>query len=181
MDKLESTGNKKQEIVKEIISWALYILGAVLVALFLTRYVIVSAYVPTGSMENTIMPKDRLIASRIHYLIGDPERGDIVVFKFPDDEEVLYVKRVIGLPGETVEIKDGVVYIDGEILEEPYLKEKPVGDYGPYKVPEGSYFMLGDNRNYSKDSRMWINKYVSKDKILGKALFKYYKGFKILW
>lgn len=99
MDNLQSTGNKKQEIIKEIISWALYILGAVLVALFLTRFVIVNAYVPTGSMESTIMPKDRLIASRIHYLIGDPKRGDIVVFRFPDDEEVLYVKRVIGLPG----------------------------------------------------------------------------------
>jgi len=103
MDNLQSTGNKKQEIIKEIISWALYILGAgSWVALFLTRFVIVNAYVPTGSMESTIMPKDRLIASRIHYLIGDPKEGDIVVFRFPDDEEVLYVKRVIGLPGETV-------------------------------------------------------------------------------
>lgn len=181
MDNLESTGNKKQEIIKEIISWALYILGAVLFALFLTRFVIVNAFVPTGSMESTIMPKDRLIASRIHYLIGNPERGDIAVFRFPDDEEVLYVKRVIGLPGETVEIKDGTVYIDGNLLEEPYLKEKPIGDYGPYKVPEGSYFMLGDNRNNSKDSRKWNNKFVKKEKILGKTLFRYFPSIKALW
>ncbi|HPD00916.1 MAG TPA: signal peptidase I [Acetivibrio sp.] len=181
MDNLESTGNKKQEIIKEIISWALYILGAVVVALFLTRFVIVNAFVPTGSMETTIMPNDRLIASRIHYLIGNPKRGDIAVFRFPDDEEVLYVKRVIGLPGETVEIKDGTVYIDGTPLEEPYLKEKPIGDYGPYKIPEDSYFMLGDNRNNSKDSRKWNNKFVKKEKILGKALFRYFPSIKALW
>jgi len=167
MDNLESTENrnKSQEIFKEIVSWALYFLGALVVAFLLTKYVIVNAYVPTGSMENTIMPHDRLIASRIHYYLTDPERGDIVVFKYPDNEEMLYVKRVIGLPNETVEIKAGKVYIDGELLAESYLKENTVGDFGPYTVPEGSYFMLGDNRNNSTDSRYWQNKFVKKEKI----------------
>ncbi|HOM02201.1 MAG TPA: signal peptidase I [Acetivibrio sp.] len=185
MDNLETIGNgsnnKKQEVFKEVISWALYLLGAFVVALLLVKYVIVNAYVPTGSMENTIMPGDRIIASRIHYYFSEPQRGDIVVFKFPDNEELLYVKRVIGLPNETVEIKQGKVYIDGELLEEPYIKEETWGDFGPYEVPEGGYFMLGDNRNGSTDSREWVNKYVKKEKILGKALFKYFPGFKILW
>lgn len=80
-----------------------------------------------------------------------------------------------------MEIKDGNVYINGKLLEEPYIKEKAYGDFGPYEVPEGCYFMLGDNRNGSTDSRRWTNKYVKKEKILGKALFKYFPGFKILW
>ncbi|ADU74926.1 MAG TPA: signal peptidase I [Hungateiclostridium thermocellum] len=184
MDNFETAGNgnsKKQKVFKEIVSWSLCLLGAFIIALLLTKYVIVNAYVPTGSMENTIMPGDRIIASRIHYYFSEPKRGDIVVFRYPDNEEVLYVKRIIGLPNETVEIKDGNVYINGKLLEEPYIKEKAYGDFGPYEVPEGCYFMLGDNRNGSTDSRRWTNKYVKKEKILGKALFKYFPGFKILW
>ncbi|NMB33636.1 MAG: signal peptidase I [Clostridium sp.] len=187
MDNFDSTEKstenkgKKQEIFKEIISWVLYIVGAAFIAFFLTRFVIVNAYVPTGSMESTIMSKDRIIASRLHYLTKGPQRGDIVVFRFPDNEEVLFVKRVIGLPKETVEIKDGAVYIDGVILEEPYIKEDMKGDLGIYYIPDDSYFMLGDNRNSSNDSRKWDNKFVKRDKILGKALFKYYPGVKLLW
>lgn len=92
---------KKQNKVdyKEIISWIKYIGSAILIALFLTNFVIINAYIPSGSMENTIMTKDRVIASRLHYLFTDPKRGDIVVFKFPDDEKTNFVKRVIGLPG----------------------------------------------------------------------------------
>ena len=90
------------------------------------------------------------------------------IFKFPDDESQLYIKRVIGLPGDKVQIIDGKVYInDSETpLDEPYLPEPPEGDYGPYYVPEDSYFMLGDNRNWSKDSRFWTNTYVKKEKVL---------------
>lgn len=184
MENFESTGNKdkKQEAFKEIISWILYLLGAVIIAIFITKYVIVNAYIPTGSMENTIMPGDRVIASRLHYAVGDPKRGDIVVFRYPDNEKILYVKRVIGLPGETVEIKDdGTVYIDGEPLHEPYVKEKVSGDFGPYKVPQGSYFMMGDNRNNSMDSRYWDDKYVKKEKIIGKVFFEYFPRPKFFW
>ena len=104
---------------------------------------------------------------------------DIVIFKFPDDESQLFIKRVIGLPNETVTIIDGKVYIDDnkEPLYEPYLAQEMVGTFGPYEVPENCYFMLGDNRNYSRDSRFWENTYVSKDKILGKALFRYFPKF----
>lgn len=166
----------------EIISWIKTIAMAVVIAVLINSFVIVNATVPTGSMENTIMPGDRIIALRLTYYVSSPERGDIVVFRYPDDESVLYVKRVIGLPGETVEVKDGEVYINNSDtpLDDSFVKEQPIGDFGPYEVPEGCYFMMGDNRNNSQDSRYWVNKYVEEDKILGKVYFKYYKGFEFL-
>ena len=90
------------------------------------------------------------------------------------------MKRILALPGETIEGEDGVIYIDGKPLEEPYIKIKFKQDFGPYKVPRNSYFMMGDNRNNSWDSRFWVNKYVEKDEIIGKAEFEYFpeiKGF----
>lgn len=166
----------------EIISWIKTIAMAVVIAVLINSFVIVNATVPTGSMENTIMPGDRIIALRLTYYVSSPERGDIVVFRYPDDESVLYVKRVIGLPGETVEVKDGEVYINNSDtpLDDSFVKEQPVGDFGPYEVPGGCYFMMGDNRNNSQDSRYWVNKYVEEDKILGKVYFEYYKGFEFL-
>lgn len=166
----------------EIISWIKTIAMAVVIAVLINSFVIVNATVPTGSMENTIMPGDRIIALRLTYYVSSPERGDIVVFRYPDDESVLYVKRVIGLPGETVEVKDGEVYINNSDtpLDDSFVKEQPLGDFGPYEVPDDCYFMMGDNRNNSQDSRYWVNKYVEKDKILGKVYFKYYKGFEFL-
>jgi len=115
-------------------------------------------------------------SSRLSYIKDDPERGDIVIFRYPDNEKVYYVKRVIGLPGETVEVKDGKVYINGSDtpLDEPYLPEPMEGSYGPYEVPEGCYFMMGDNRNNSLDARFWDNKFVAKNKIVAKVLFCYY-------
>ena len=124
------------------------------------------------------MTHDRLIALRTAYWFSEPKRGDIVVFHYPDNEEELYIKRVIGTPGDIVEGKDGVVYVNGEALEEPYIKEPAEEDFGPYQVPKESYFMLGDNRNHSRDSRDWENTYVKKNKILGKAFLRYYPNFK---
>ncbi|MFU0827063.1 MAG: Signal peptidase I [Lachnoclostridium sp.] len=166
----------------EVLDWLKVILIALAISFILNNFVIVNAQVPTASMENTVMTHDRVFAFRLSYLFSDPKRGDIVIFPFPDDESQTYLKRIIGLPGETVEIKDGKVYINNskEPLQEDYLKEKPVGDYGPYKVPEDSYFMLGDNRNISLDSRYWKNTFVSKDKILGKVILRYYPSFKLL-
>lgn len=172
--------DKRSNIKAEIWDWVKHLGIAVVIAFIITKFVIVNAHIPTPSMETTIMVNDRIIASRLHYAFSTPKRGDIVVFKFPDDESMLFVKRVIGLPGETVVIKDGSVYINNEKLDEPYLNTVTKGNTGPFVVPEGKYFMLGDNRNSSKDSRFWNEKYVSKDKILGKAIFKYYPGFKAL-
>ncbi|MGN0142218.1 MAG: signal peptidase I [Roseburia sp.] len=179
-NKIDSAKEEKKEEtispIREVLSWVLTFAAAILAALFIKEYLIINADVPTGSMENTIMPGDRLIGNRLAYLKEGPERGDIVVFRYPDNEEELFVKRVIGLPGETVVLENGKVYIDGEELEEPYLKEEWTVATGPYtfEVPEGCYLMLGDNRNNSKDSRYWDNTYVSLDKILGKALFVYW-------
>ena len=126
-------------------------------------------------MESTIMKGDHLIGLRLAYQFSKPERGDVVIFPFPDNTNVNYVKRIIGMPGETVEIYDGNVYIDGERLDESgYLTVTTEGECGPFVVPEGSYFMMGDNRNYSLDSRYWENKFVKEDDIIAKVMFRYY-------
>jgi signal peptidase I len=129
-------------------------------------------------MENTIMPADNILGYRLSYIKEGPERGDVIFFYFPDDETQKFVKRVIGLPGEKVTIKEGKVYInDSEVpLDEPYLKETWIRGAGPYEfvVPEDGYFCMGDNRNSSHDARYWVNTYVMKDKIIGKAIYIYY-------
>lgn len=179
----EENGTEKKEkkeephsALRELLSWVLTFAVAIVAALFIKYCLIINADVPTGSMENTIMPGDRLIGNRLAYLKEGPQRGDIVVFHYPDDENELFVKRVIGLPGESVHIEDAKVYIDGVELEESYLKEEWTIATGTYdfEVPEDCYLMLGDNRNNSKDARYWENKYVNIDKILGKALFIYW-------
>ena len=166
----------RNSTTSELIQWLIAILVAVIIALFVDNFLIVNAQIPSGSMENTIMTGDRVVGNRLSYLTKDPERYDVIIFKYPDDESQLFIKRIIGLPGETVEIRDGHIYIGGssEPLEDVETKEYMVGNYGPYTVPEGCYFVMGDNRNDSKDSRYWINPYVSKDKILGKAVFRYW-------
>lgn len=174
--------NKKNEkagsVIREILSWVIPFAVALGVTFLLKNFVIINADVPTGSMENTIMPGDRLFGNRLAYLSDEPERGDIIIFRYPDNEEELYVKRVIGLPGETVDIRDGEIYLNGtqEPFEEEYLKETWIiatGDYH-FEIPEGAYLVLGDNRNDSWDARYWTNTYVYKDKILGEAVFVYW-------
>ena len=174
----------KEDVIKEVISWIKTIVFAVVFALLITQFVIVNAKVPTGSMMDNIVPNDRLVALRLAYLRTGPKRFDIVVFRFPDNRTQLYVKRVIGLPGETVTIKAGKVYIDNsaEPLDDSYVREPPYpDDFGPVKVPADSYFMMGDNRNNSADSRVWNDKFVIKKDILGKVLFRYWPNFKILY
>lgn len=184
-----------KRIRDEIVSWVMPIVLAIAIALFVNNFIIVNATVPTGSMENTIMPNDRLIGYRLAYRNEDPERGDIVIFKYPVDETQKYIKRIIALPGETVEILDGKIYIDGSPipLDEPYLKEEwtITNDGMIFEVPEESYLVLGDNRNNSLDARYWAEEalragvatdfdeatnycYVAKDKILGKAIVQYW-------
>ena len=159
---------------KEIMSWVKCILLAVVLAVFVSEFIIVNSRIPSGSMENTIMTGDRLIAMRTAYWFSDPKRGDIVVFKYPDDPDELFIKRIIGEPGDKVEIVDGELYINDEHYEESYLKEDMEGSFGPYEVPEDCYFMMGDNRNDSLDSRFWNDKFVKKSAILGKAWLQYY-------
>ncbi len=192
---------KTKAIIKEILSWVKVIVLAFVVALLLNKFVIVNANVPTGSMESTIHPDDRLIGFRLSYLFGEPQRGDIIIFEYPVLPEEIYIKRIIALPGETIEIREAKVYINGSKtpLPEPYLKENWIveNDGLKLKVPEGYYFVMGDNRNNSLDGRYWATEavmnelvsttdeaiekkycFVSRDAILGKAIFRYYPSIK---
>jgi signal peptidase I len=133
-------------------------------------------------MENTIMTRDRVVAFRLSYLFDKPERFDIIVFPAPDKPETLFVKRIIGLPGEAVTIVDGAVYIDGERLDDSAFvrdAEVSVQNLGPFHVPESSYFVMGDNRNNSSDSREWLDPFVYRDNILGRVIFRYFRGFRL--
>jgi signal peptidase I len=162
----------EQKILREILDWIKYIAIAVVLALLLRHFVIMNIKVPTPSMLPTIQVGDQLLVNRFLYRFTPPRRGDIVVFKYPDDPEgIPYVKRLIGVGGDEVEIKEGELYINGQRVEEDYIYEEMRGSFGPYHVPEGGYFMMGDNRNDSKDSRFWNNKYVTDDLIIGKAYF----------
>jgi len=170
---------------KEIISWSIIVAVAFLLALFITEFVIMKTEIISGSMEKGLMIGDKVIGNRLAYLFSDPERGDVIFFEYPKSDKMLYnidpeltyrydkeakkkiyhdgsdvyVKRIIGLPGDKVEIKDGKVYINDSKtpLDEPYIFGPDSDDFGPVTVPEGAYFCLGDHRNISADARSWDN------------------------
>lgn len=169
---------KSQKIIKELLSYLIIIAISIAIAILLCNFVIINSRIPSGSMENGIQVNDRIIGYRLAYLSSGPERGDVIIFKYPDDESQTFIKRVIGLPGDIVEIKDGHVYIGGEMLDEPYIKE-PMKTYENlrYVVPADCYFVMGDNRNFSKDSRYWENTFVSREQVLAKAIFRYWPPF----
>lgn len=174
----EESGKKDEKYnwKKELRDWLIIIVSAVILAWALTHFVIMKTEVISGSMIATLNVDDRVVANRLSYVFSKPKRGDIIFFAYPDDESKTYVKRIIGLPGETVEIIQGKVYINNsdEPLNEPYLNGKMrKEDFGPYVVPESSYFVMGDNRNVSVDSRYWDNTFVTVDEIYGKAWFIY--------
>ena len=227
---------KKNRVVAEIISWLQVIVAAVAIAFVLNSFVIANSEVPTGSMEPTINEHNRVIGSRLSYTFGDPERGDIAIFKFgwicehckkamgegeaPEvcplcgktitrPKTLYYVKRVIGMPGDVIDIKaegsvkaselseippglmespsddaeliTAAVYVNGEKITEDYLKEPMLytGDLH-YEVPEGCCFMMGDNRNNSRDARYWDNPYISNEKMVAKVLFRYFPNPSLL-
>lgn len=183
-NKKEELAETKENFLKELWEYLKMMVFVVAAVLIVNQFVLINARIPSGSMENTIQAGDQIFGNRLAYLFDDPERLDIVIFKYPDDRSQYFIKRVIGLPGETVEIIDGDVYVtntDGEemLLDETYLPEDAHGTFGPYTVPEDCYFMLGDNRNWSKDSRFWTNTFVPKEDILGKAALRYWPLNKI--
>lgn len=185
-EKKNTKEEKPKSKGREILEFILPIVIAFIVAMLLKNFVFANAIVPTGSMLNTIQEGDRIIASRIEYNFHEPERFDIIIFKAPDEvakgnNKTYYVKRVIGLPGETVTIVNGVVYVADKEGNTQQLRDDfvtactPTGNYGPYEVPEDSYFVMGDNRESSVDSRFWTStNYVHKDLIIGKAKFCYF-------
>ncbi len=176
--KKDKNTEEPRSVKREILDWVEVIVIAIAVAFCLNSFIIANSVIPSESMENTIMAGDRVIGSRLAYLSKDPQRGDIIIFKWPDNEKVRFVKRVIGLPGETVDIIDGKVYINGSSvpLDEPYLAEPMNPNETPmhFEVPEGAWFCMGDNRNHSLDARYWKNTFVYKKKILAKVLFRYF-------
>ena len=172
----------KKELFDEAMSWVKVIVFAVVFALAINFLVIVNAVIPTGSMENTIRIDDRIIAFRLSYLFSDPQRYDIIVFRAPDDG-VKNVKRIIALPGERVAIIDGVVFINGVSgLRDEFVAAGPFGylgaDFPETLVPEGHFFVMGDSRGNSRDSRDWANPFVAEGRILGKVIFRYFPGFR---
>ncbi len=171
---------QKKSKLREAISFMTPIVIALIIAIFLKTCIFANIVIPTGSMLNTIQEGDRIIASRLAYINDEPQRYDIIIFKYPDDETQLFAKRIIALPGETVEIKNGIVYITDRNGNESTARTDfitnciPTGNFGPYTVPLGSYFVMGDNRNDSWDSRYWDNKTVKREKIIGKVKFRYF-------
>jgi len=171
---------------------------AVILALFVRTWVVQAFKIPTGSMENNLLIGDHLLVNKFIFgptplAIGratlpvrQPRRGDIVVFKYPEEPDRDFIKRVIGLPGETVELRAKKVYINGQPIDEPYvhfltppsseLQEVTSSDvrerFGPVTVPQGQYFVMGDNRDNSQDSRYWG--FLPRDYIKGKALVIYW-------
>lgn len=165
-----------------MLDWVLTIVIAIALTLVVRTYLAEARWVPTESMLPTIKVGDRFLTDKIFFKFDGLQRGDIVVFSPPPaaHDNKPYVKRVVGLPGETISIKDGTVYVDGSPLLETYTLEKPEVDYGPTIIPEDNIFVMGDNRNNSFDSRFWGA--LPMKNIIGKALFLYYpfEDWKIL-
>jgi signal peptidase I len=168
---------------------------AVILALFVRTWVVQAFKIPTGSMENNLLIGDHLLVNKFIFgpagpasallPVGEVHRGDIVVFKYPEDPERDFIKRVIGLPGESLEVRDKKVYVNGAPIDEPYVHYlEPAGAfgevtsfdvrdrYGPVTVPPGHYFVMGDNRDNSQDSRYWG--FLPRHYVKGKALLIYW-------
>jgi len=146
---------------------------AAVLSLIIITFVVQAFYIPSGSMEPTLMVNDRILVAKFLYRLQPIARGDVIVFRYPLNPQRDFVKRVIGLPGNQAQLKEGVVYIDGQrISEKGYTIKPDYGNYGPVTVPRGDYFVLGDNRNNSEDSRFFG--YVPRANIIGKAIFIYW-------
>jgi len=224
----------RNPVLRELMEWLEMLVIAAVIAIFINSFIIANSTIPTGSMETTINAGDRVVGSRLRYTFGEPERGDVAIFKLgwrcfyckeegeipaPDTcpncghslalyETIYYVKRVIGLPGDKIEIRaegscrqseivsdarnmlddndsrelmTAAVYVNGEKLEESYLREPMLysGDMD-FEVPENCYFMLGDNRNCSRDARYWDNSYIPKERMVAKVLFRYWRKLSLI-
>jgi len=178
---VENDNSKKlswKNEIKEFISAAIW---AVILAFIIKTFIFQLTYVPTGSMIPTIMPNDRVVVLKFWYKFNPLERGQIVVFDPPEPSTSPFIKRVIGLPGETLEIKNSTVYINGKPIAESYLPAKiEMEPFGPYKIPKDAIFVMGDNRQHSADSRYFGA--VPLKNIKGRAVLTYWplNRFKIL-
>jgi len=189
---------KKKSKLREFV-FALF--WAALLALVIRTFILQTFEIPSGSMENTLLTGDYLVANKFLYgiripwsgkrvlPIREPRRGDVVIFKYPPDPSQDFIKRVVGVPGDVIEIRDKKVYVNSVLYTEPKEIHKdsnilpasagPRDQFGPVTVPEGSYFMMGDNRDQSYDSRYWG--VVKKEDILGIAMVKYWSWVPGTW
>ncbi|MEA5463983.1 signal peptidase I [Leptothoe sp. PORK10 BA2] len=173
-------GNQKDQSTNIWIESLQTIGLSVVLALGIRQFVAEARYIPTGSMEPTLQVNDRLVIEKISYHLTVPERGDIVVFWPPEEFNVpgqprnAFIKRVIGLPGDTVEVADGQVLVNNVALEEGYIKSPPNYQWGPKTVPPESYLVFGDNRNNSEDSHRWSDPFLPEDQIIGKAVVRFW-------
>lgn len=179
---------KKKSVLRD---WVESIIVAFLLAMVIRAFVVQAFKIPTGSMRMTLLEGDLILVNKFIYgakvpfmnlrlpALREPKRGDVLVFIYPEDKDKDFIKRLVGLPGETVEIKGGSIYINDKPAQEPVFNRVYYynrGDFGAegqkITVPKGSYFVLGDNSASSKDSRYWG--FVPKDNLLGKALIVYW-------
>ncbi len=171
--------NREKSVIGSIMSWILYILVVVVLSLLCVTFVAQRTKVIGQSMYPSLNDADQLIVDKISYRFSEPERFDVVVFPYRYEQNKRYIKRIIGLPGETVQIIDGEVYIDGEKLKDPFGEQIGLMDDAgmaaePLTLSDDEYFVLGDNRNNSKDSRFSDVGPIHKDELIGKAWLQIY-------
>lgn len=167
-----AASEKKPSILREILGWLVYVLIIIAATYFIITYVGQRTKVSGHSMEPTLQDGDNLIVDKVSYRFRDPERYEIIVFPYKYAEDTFYIKRIIGLPGETIQVKDGAVYIDGEKMEESFdaIEEGKKGIAAePITLGEDEYFVMGDNRNHSSDSRESSVGVLKKSDFVGRA------------
>jgi signal peptidase I len=157
---------------------------AIVLALIIRMFVVEAFKIPSGSMIPTLLVGDHLLVNKFIYKFIEPQRGDVIVFKYPDDPSRNFIKRIVGVGGDTIEIRDKVVYVNGTPQEMPFIQHispeilparySPRDNFGPITVASNAYFMMGDNRDSSLDSRFWENRFVNQRAIVGKAFIIYW-------
>lgn len=170
-----SRAHRRRNTRKQVVEWAALLGTALVIALLIRGFLVQPFYIPTESMYPTLKKDDRVLVNKLSYRMHDVNRGDIIVFSAPEGEATGgikdLIKRVIALPGETVEGRDGHVYVDGRLLEEPYLPDGVVTtDFGPQEIPADAYWMMGDNRTQSRDSRFFGP--IKESTIVGRAFVR---------
>jgi len=148
------------------------VLPAIVIAVLINLFLAQATRVYGSSMEPNLHTDQRLVIEKVSYHLHKPHRGDVVVLRMPERGPELLIKRIIALPNETIEIRNGLVSIDGTILDEPYLSQRTSGTYGPLTVPDGQVFVMGDNRGASNDSRIFGP--VNLEQIVGRAWISYW-------
>lgn len=168
---------RSSSIKREVFEWAKMVVWVAVMFYGLRTFVVEGFEIRGHSMENTLENHERVLVAKFIYMFRPIQQGDVIVFRFPNDPTRRFVKRVIGLPGDTVEIKNGIVIVNGEPVDEPYVYENGRDfrfgkNLASKRVPEGHYYVLGDHRNVSSDSRSW--KAIPRDAVIGKVVFRFW-------